>query len=111
MIRVRAKRHPQGGYELLEISGHAKYAEYGKDIVCAGVSALAETAVLGVEHVACIKPILKKRQGYFLLKLPDDVEVEALKKAAIILDTIFLGLRDISESYPSNVRIELIEEV
>ena len=23
MIRVRAKRHPQGGYELLEISGHA----------------------------------------------------------------------------------------
>ena len=46
-----------------------------------------------------------------MLKLPDDVEVEALKKAAIILDTIFLGLRDISESYPSNVRIELIEEV
>ena len=33
MIRVRAKRHPQGGYELLEISGHASYAEYGKDIV------------------------------------------------------------------------------
>jgi uncharacterized protein YsxB (DUF464 family) len=111
MIQVRAKRHPLGGYKSLEILGHAKYAEYGKDIVCAGVSALAETAILGLEHVACIKPIVKKRQGYFVLKLPDNMQIEELTKAAIILETIFLGLIDISKSYPSNIQIELIEEV
>jgi len=111
MIRVKAKRHTQGGFEFLEISGHAQYAEYGKDIVCAGVSALAETAVLGLEQVAHIKPIVKKREGYFLLKLPDDVQMDALTKAAVILDTVFLGLADISKSYPTNVRIELIGEV
>jgi len=111
MIRIRAKRHSLGGYEFLEISGHAEYAEYGKDIVCAGVSALAETAALGLEHVARIKPLVKKRKGYFILKLPDNVEMEAWKKAAVILDTILLGLQDISKSYPSNVQIELIGEV
>ncbi|NLZ53224.1 MAG: ribosomal-processing cysteine protease Prp [Thermoanaerobacteraceae bacterium] len=111
MIQVRAKRHPFGGFESLEISGHAKYAEYGKDIVCAGVSALAETAILGLEHVACIKPFVKKRQGYFMMKLPDNMQTEELKKAAVILETIFLGLKDISKSYPSNIRTEIVEEV
>jgi len=111
MIRIRVKRHPLGGYDLLEFSGHAHYAEYGKDIICAAVSALAETAVLGLEHLADIKPIVKKREGYLLLKLPDNIQVEALTKAAIILDTVFLGLKDISKSYPSYVKIEPIEEV
>ncbi|HHY41862.1 MAG TPA: ribosomal-processing cysteine protease Prp [Thermoanaerobacterales bacterium] len=111
MIHVKAKRHPIGGYMSLEISGHAKYAEYGKDIVCAGVSALAETAILGLKHVACVKPLVIKRQGYLALKLPDNLPQEELKKATIILETIFLGLKDISKSYPSNVRIELVEEV
>lgn len=111
MIQVRAKRHPSGGYKFLEISGHANYDEYGKDIVCAGVSALAETAVLGLEHVACIKPQVYKKQGYFMLKLPDNMQSKELKKAAIILETIFLGLKDISKSYPSNIRTEIIEEV
>ncbi len=38
MIRIRVCRHADG----LEISavGHADYAEWGRDIVCAGVSAL-----------------------------------------------------------------------
>ncbi len=111
MIKVKAKRHPFGGYKSLEISGHANYADYGKDIVCAGVSALAETALLGLKHVVCIDPMVKKQPGYFVLKLPDNLQEEKQKKAAVILETIFLGLKDISESYPSNVRVELIEEV
>lgn len=111
MIKVRVKPNPSGGYKSLEISGHAEYAEYGKDIVCAGVSALAETAVLGLKHVACVKPIVGKKQGNFVIKLPKDMTAKESAKAAIILETIFLGLEDISKSYPSNITTEIIEEV
>lgn len=44
MIRVYYNRG-EGEHELT-INGHAGYAEYGKDIVCAGVSAIA-FALLG----------------------------------------------------------------
>ena len=111
MIKVKAKIYPSGEYKLLEIYGHAQYAEYGKDIVCAGVSALAETAVLGLEKIAGIKPKLKKQEGYFVLRLPKNMSSEEALKASLILETIFLGLEDIAKSYPSNIQTEKIEEV
>ena len=33
----------------IEISGHAGYAEAGKDIVCAGVTALTQTLIRSLE--------------------------------------------------------------
>ncbi len=36
----------------VKVSGHADYAEKGKDIVCAGVSAIVQTAVLGLQAIA-----------------------------------------------------------
>lgn len=111
MIKIRVKPNPSGGYKSMEISGHAEYAEYGKDIVCAGVSALVETAVLGLENVVGVKPLVNKKQGFFILKLPDSMTEEESKNAAIILETIFLGLEDIANSYPLNIRTEITEEV
>ncbi|HHX23220.1 MAG: ribosomal-processing cysteine protease Prp [Tepidanaerobacteraceae bacterium] len=111
MIKVRVQPHPYRGYKYMEISGHAQYAEYGKDIVCAGVSALTETAVLGLKNVVGIDPLVYRKEGCLILKLPDNMTLEELEKAAIILETIFLGLKDISKDYPSNVHTEIIEEV
>lgn len=36
----------------IDVVGHAEYDEYGKDIVCAGVSAIVQTAILGLEAIA-----------------------------------------------------------
>lgn len=51
----------------IEISGHANYAPKGQDIVCAAISAIAETAVLGLKGVAETYPrhvrVLDKREG------------------------------------------------
>ena len=104
MIEVKAYPYPWGGFKGMEISGHAEYAEYGKDIVCAGISALVETAILGLENVACLKPEVVKKTGYVSILLPDDVPMDKLQKAAVILETIYLGFEDISKSYPKNIR-------
>jgi uncharacterized protein YsxB (DUF464 family) len=36
----------------IHITGHAEYAEKGKDIVCSAVSAILQTAQLGLMQVA-----------------------------------------------------------
>jgi uncharacterized protein YsxB (DUF464 family) len=34
------------------MKGHAGYAEYGQDIVCASVSAIIQTALLGLQAIS-----------------------------------------------------------
>ena len=46
MIEVRIRP------ERIEISGHAGYAEPGKDIVCAGVTALMQTLIQSIKDLA-----------------------------------------------------------
>ncbi|MBQ6334109.1 MAG: ribosomal-processing cysteine protease Prp [Erysipelotrichaceae bacterium] len=33
-------RHEEGRYLSLQVSGHAEYGEYGKDLICASVSSI-----------------------------------------------------------------------
>ena len=40
------------GHIIIDVNGHANYNEYGKDIVCAGVSAIVQTTILGLEALA-----------------------------------------------------------
>ncbi|TYP57590.1 ribosomal-processing cysteine protease Prp [Thermosediminibacter litoriperuensis] len=106
MIKVTVVLDARGKIRELLIRGHAGYAEYGKDIVCAAVSALAETAVIGIEEVAGVNASLVKREGYFHLTVPQDDSEEKLSKAGIIIDTIVLGLKDIARTYPSHIKVE-----
>jgi hypothetical protein len=111
MIRIEVIRGAGEKFKSLEICGHAGYAEYGKDIVCAAVSALAETAALSLEKVAGVKPLVRKREGYFLLKLPENITEDAYTRSSIIIEAICLGLEDMSKSYPSHIQVKMKREV
>jgi len=50
MIRIVVHRDEDG--DTLTINGHANFAPHGKDIVCAAVSAIYQTAILGLAVVA-----------------------------------------------------------
>jgi uncharacterized protein YsxB (DUF464 family) len=110
MIKVHVVRN-ENNITSIKVTGHAGYAEHGQDIVCAAVSALVETAVLGIENIACIRPMVIKKEGFFSIKLSEDIEQERMEKAMVILETMILGFKDISNSYPSYIRIEEIKEV
>lgn len=105
MIRVKVHDGPKGP-EGLTVAGHAGYADRGEDIVCAGVSALAETAVIGLRQVAGIKPAVTRQDGYMDVRLPVGLTGEAAAAAATILKTTIAGLRDIARSYPDYVIFE-----
>lgn len=46
----------KGETKTLRISGHANFAPKGRDIVCAAVSAIFQTAILGLKTIAETHP-------------------------------------------------------
>ena len=44
MIKVNIK-YVDNKFAYLKVSGHAKSADYGKDLICAGVSSIVITSI------------------------------------------------------------------
>jgi len=86
MTEVLVRRAPDGTITELQVKGHTGYAEQGEDIVCAGVTVLAVTALM---HC----------------KLKPGGTPESAAKAQVILETTVLGLLDIEKDYPKYVRV------
>lgn len=89
------------------VTGHSGTAERGRDIVCAGVSSLAQTALLGIEKHLCREVDCSVARGKLSMRLrgaPDEL-TEA------ILKTMLLGLREIEKISPEAVRIQEGQEM
>lgn len=86
----------------LVVSGHAGYAPRGRDIVCAAVSALAQTAVRALEVLAGVQPGAKITEGYLECILPPALLSE---KAELILEVAAVGLKEVGRAHPEYVSI------
>ncbi len=104
MIVAEVRRDPAGRVTGFTVTGHSGQAPHGEDIVCAGVTALSETAVLGLRHVAGALPQVEMRDGFLRCELPP-VQGEQETRAQAILETLVLGLRDIARDYKSHLRV------
>lgn len=89
--------------------GHTGYAEYGKDIVCASISAIVGSACLGITNVLGINATIKRKDndGYLELRLPKKLSDELVVKSQIIFKTMLVSLQDIQKGYPSNINVEV----
>lgn len=85
--------------------GHAGYAPEGEDIYCAGVSAITQTALLGLMKHLSRKPIYEINKGWIQCSLPEDCSPEDHEKANIILSSMEEGLRSLQEAYPQYLRV------
>lgn len=86
--------------KTLTVSGHANYAEYGKDIVCAGVSAVVTGGINALtSNVKNIKIINEDN------KLGVEV-INSNQEIQIILNTILIQLETIQKSYKKYIKIE-----
>lgn len=94
MIKVRIRP------ERIEISGHAGYAEPGKDIVCAGVTALTQTLIQSIDDLT------DDKIEYRIY--PGKVEVEyrnLSEKSKTLVDSFFVGICLIAEEFPEYVKV------
>lgn len=87
-----------------ELTGHAGYAEYGQDIVCAAISALSISAVNGLEHFLPQQPEVQVRDsdGYLTCSLPE-LDPQTLEQAQWILKQWFWGLKKSSKAMVRNM--------
>ncbi len=111
MTKVTVKKNGDDIY-FLELDGHTGYGVEGEDIVCAGLSCLAQTAVLGIFKIAQINATFKvdETKGYLLLEIPKDISAEEREKCNIILQTALLGIADLREGYSDFIELEVIED-
>ncbi len=86
----------------LRVTGHSQTAPYGQDIVCAGISALTQAAVLGLSCHLKRKLSLHVATGELDCAL--DESPDSLSEA--IWRTMLLGLAEIAKLNPKSVRIK-----
>jgi uncharacterized protein YsxB (DUF464 family) len=98
---VAAQRHG-GRLVRFEVTGHAGFARPGEDIVCAGVSALIQSAAHGlVRHCKAHVHVHDHPDGAYVLELLDPRNACARG----VLETTLSGLRAIARSYPRNLSV------
>jgi len=91
------------------VKGHAGFAEYGKDVVCAGVSAIAQTALLGLQDILEERVEFQKKPGFMEVKVDLAKAKEPGPKA--IFRALELGLSSLSKAYPDSVSIYYSDHV
>lgn len=101
MICVKVFSQADGKVSGFSVTGHSGTADRGKDIVCAGVSSLAQTALLGIAEYLHREVDYDVASGKLIVRLksaPDDL-TEA------IMQTMLLGLREIQKISPEAIHI------
>ncbi len=92
------------------VSGHAEYDEPGRDIVCAAVSALTQSVVLGLEEVIDYPVEVElDRDGLLDVRLigHDSECAEKDNKAQVLLQTIYESLLQVESEYPEGICVKL----
>ena len=85
----------------IKVSGHANYAEDGKDIVCAGVTALTQTLIRALEGLT------KDEIEYEVSPGRADIHYGNLsEEGRLLVDSFFIGVCQIADEFPDHVRIE-----
>ena len=84
----------------ITISGHAHYAEPGKDIVCAGISALVQNLIQSIEELTADKIQYTMLPGKVSIEFGDLSE-----HAQLLVSSFFVGAVAIAEAYPDNVHV------
>lgn len=89
-----------------EARGHAGYAPSGEDIVCAAVSALTQTALLGLQEVLKVPVTWKadEEKGELTVRLRTSTEGTEL-----LLRTLEAGLKNIAGQYPDLIGIDYMQ--
>lgn len=99
MIKIKVE-YDNNFISKIVITGHANYDDYGKDIVCAAVSASVLTTVNGI--IALDNSILE------VDNVLDKMTIKILKNekiSQVLLNSMLSNLKSLVVEYPKNIKI------
>lgn len=93
-----------GDIRKVEISGHAGYAEQGKDIVCSGISTLSQAYMYFIQELeqkgkAIMVSLLMAEGNFFMVSRAKSPEAEGA------FEMLRVGLEAMADTYPDNLKI------
>ena len=97
MIEISRIKNEQGENIGFRCLGHAGFARRGKDIVCAGVSALVLNTINSIEKFTDDKFSCAQEEKSGLVEFV--IVSEVSKESALLLDALFLGLKNLEHDY------------
>lgn len=95
---ISVKRYADG----ITVEGHANYGKRGKDVVCAGVSTLAQTLIESIEALTADEIKCQRSAGKIIIKHGDLSE-----QSKLLINSFFIGIDLIAGVFPENVQVEL----
>ena len=109
MTEIKIFRDSLGHIVKGELSGHTMCAESGSDIVCASVSSVLYMTLSGIENVVGEKFGYETGDGYAFFVLSDVIDDDKRKDIDILLESMVLFFKDLSDQYPQNVNLTELE--
>lgn len=103
MITINVKEH-NGVIQSLQISGHALYAEHGKDLVCAGVSSIGVGLLNALSELCEDSCELSMSDGNIQIQVINQEETNQ-----IILKCGIIQLQTMEQSYKNYIQITKTE--
>ena len=93
----------------VECDGHTGYGVEGEDVVCAALSSIVQTALLGLLQVVGVRVDYKtdEKRGYLKMTLPEDMDRKMRRECDILPDTMLLGVADLNQGYSDFVNLEV----
>lgn len=107
MTKVTVKKRDGHIVEVLAV-GHSGFGTEGDDLVCAAVSAVMQTALLGLMRVASIQVKFERDEEIGLLRITlPKLNKDDRHNADVILDTMTVGLADLTEGLSKYLGLEI----
>jgi uncharacterized protein YsxB (DUF464 family) len=99
MIKINVLKSDNNKISKIIISGHAKYDESGKDIVCAAVSATVITTVNHILSLSKTIDCIEDKVGLTIIVIKDN---EVTYK---LLNNMLSMLNELENDYPKYIKI------
>lgn len=85
----------------IQVSGHAMYSDFGKDIVCSSVSSIVITTINGIISID------KNAISYEVIKDGLILEIKSFDNITLkLIDNMMELLTKLSKDYPKNIQIK-----
>ncbi|MCM3692270.1 ribosomal-processing cysteine protease Prp [Neobacillus niacini] len=105
MIKITINRTESESIQSFEISGHAFFADRGKDIVCAGASAVSVGAINAVHALTGVTPEIEQGDGFLRCIIPENIQNDIFEKVQLLLEGMVISLQTIEEEYGKHIKI------
>ncbi|MBE6128466.1 MAG: ribosomal-processing cysteine protease Prp [Erysipelotrichaceae bacterium] len=102
MVHVVADIH-DGYYTAVTVSGHAESADYGQDLVCAGVSSIAFGLCNALSDLAGLETI-QAANNMISIRCEEQNDL-----VQVILETGIIQFRTVAMSYADYIDIQITE--